>query len=520
MAGCDAAEEERAVSQRRKKPIRPAGPARGAGEGEAAPPGRNPPRRAEPTARALPGVSLGSPELDLIVDSALDAVIVLDAGLRVIRCNPVAEKMYGWPAGGLTGQPLDALVPPDCRALTRRDVLGASRSQGAKKPLPDGPPRLARRSDGTSFLVESSIVSTRVGGRDTYLAFIRDVSERTRVMESLIESEQTLRDFFSSAPIGFMWVSRDGLVARVNDALLQIIGRQSRDVLDRPLTWICSATQDAGGLQAAVIKGETVLNRRCQVTLPDGTRRHVLVDANAWVRRGRFVHARWFVRDITRRVELEGEVLRAAEQERERIGHELHDDICQQLTALEYQSEILVRDVPPARRKLAAEIQQISAGLRRANAHIREIAHGLSPTGLPNPDGLASLLAQLADRTQRVFRRRCRFSCASPVGAVPPSTSIQLYRIAQEAVANAIKHGRASRIEIVLTPSAHELILTVEDNGSGIRDQPRRTDGLGLRIMQYRAGTMNGSIAVQRSPTGGVKVTCTVPVIPPCGVSP
>jgi two-component system CheB/CheR fusion protein len=126
--------------------------------------------------------------------------------------------------------------------------------------------------------------------------------------------------------------------------------------------------------------------------------------------------------------------------------------------------------------------------------------------------GLVNALSALASNISDMFRIECTFAC-SPAHAVnDPATATHLYRIAQEAVNNAVKHGAATRVEIALQREPEHLVLRICDNGSGIRTHPGSTTGMGMRTMRYRAAVIGGGIAVMSNPGGGTIVTCTAPV--------
>ena len=146
--------------------------------------------------------------------------------------------------------------------------------------------------------------------------------------------------------------------------------------------------------------------------------------------------------------------------------------------------------------------------MREVIAQTRMLAHGLCPVVLES-EGLMSALQELAHATTKMFSVDCVFRCAQPVQIHDNPTATQLYRIAQEAVSNAIKHGKATHIEIGLAAEADHLFLAVKDDGCGFHATPPRT-GAGLRIMNYRAGMIGGSIIVQRGAPRGTTVACSV----------
>ena len=147
--------------------------------------------------------------------------------------------------------------------------------------------------------------------------------------------------------------------------------------------------------------------------------------------------------------------------------------------------------------------------VQRAMTQTRELARGLSPVRL-EAEGLAEALRELAAGTRKVFGCDCRFRCDLPVHVSDHIIAIHLYRVAQEAVSNALRHARARRIEISLTANGRSVTLAVNDNGTGIPRQRPSRKGLGLQIMHYRAEVIGGSLIVQRNPQGGTSVVCTV----------
>ena len=126
-------------------------------------------------------------------------------------------------------------------------------------------------------------------------------------------------------------------------------------------------------------------------------------------------------------------------------------------------------------------------------------------------EGLMSALQELAANSGRMFHINCDFECSQPVLIRDHSAATHLYRIAQEAVSNAINHGKAHRVRISLKSAGGRIILSVKDDGSGIPKELPDNRGMGLRIMQYRAGMIGGATMVERDLEGGTSVTCSVP---------
>ena len=216
--------------------------------------------------------------------------------------------------------------------------------------------------------------------------------------------------------------------------------------------------------------------------------------------------------EISDRKRLEREVLEAAERERQRIGQDLHDDLCQHLTGIRFKAALVEKKLGADRERLRDDVAEIIRQLANATDLARAIARGLQPVD-PAPGGLMTALQHLVTNTERTFRLSCHCRFPKPVLLHDPTTATHLYRIAQEAVQNAIKHGRAERIELLLEVQGDRLALTVTDDGHGI--QSSLSGGIGLPTMRHRAQLLGGVLEVAPLQGGGTQVVCSLPHYPP-----
>jgi signal transduction histidine kinase len=209
---------------------------------------------------------------------------------------------------------------------------------------------------------------------------------------------------------------------------------------------------------------------------------------------------------------LEREVLEVSERERRRIGHDLHDGLGQRLTAASLATNALVaatRDKAPA---LTSQAEEIGQQLRDAIAEARGLSHGLAPVALAD-DGLMAGLATLAETTNRAGGVRCVFDCPEPVRVRDAETAGHLYRIAQEAVGNVLKHAGASEIRIGLERRSGTVVLEVDDDGEGIQETTAQGGaGIGLRVMRYRAQLIGATLEISSAPAGGTRISCSTKV--------
>lgn len=206
---------------------------------------------------------------------------------------------------------------------------------------------------------------------------------------------------------------------------------------------------------------------------------------------------------------LEHEILAVSERERHSIGADLHDNLGQQLTALELMCTALKEDAAgqPA---LVKRLTEMGRMLREAITQTRFLARGLVPVG-SDPDALQVGLAELAGRINALGHTRCKLDCPAPVAVAAPFVAGHLYRIAQEAVNNAVKHARARQITVRLSESKESLVLEISDDGVGLpkaqTSGPTRS-GLGLGVMQHRAKVIGADLTIASRRGGGVIVTC------------
>lgn len=338
---------------------------------------------------------------------------------------------------------------------------------------------------------------------------IRDITERKEAEAALRRSEHHLSNFFDQAPIGLLWLSAGGTILRVNQAQLDMIGCSAKDFLGHSFSEFITEPAHGYELLQWLANRETVRNLRMPLRSKNGGIRQVLVDANSFWSGKQFEYSSVFLRDITDRVNLEWEILHISEREHRRIAQDLHDGLGQLLVGAAYLAGTVRQDLAARRLPEARKLGRIGEVINEAVAQSRNLARGLHPVE-PEPNGLMAALESLAARTKKLFQVRCHFSCRRPVLIPDNTVATHLFRIAQEAVTNAIKHGKPGHIEISLTRTPARISLAVKDDGSGMPARRRKKAGMGLHIMRYRAGMIGGSLAVQKEPGGGTTVVCTV----------
>ena len=211
------------------------------------------------------------------------------------------------------------------------------------------------------------------------------------------------------------------------------------------------------------------------------------------------------------RKRLEAEIASTIESERERLGQDLHDGLVQELTGIGMLLHVLAQTLKKCAPTHAIEAHRLCVMLEKAHGNARDLAKSFYPVELEQ-HGLLVALGEIAQRAEQQFGISCVVQADQHIASpAKDTTSVQLFRIAQEAAQNAGKHAHAKNILIRLSKQEDAWLLSIEDDGVGLPDSFPKLGGMGLRIMQYRARIIHGTLSVRNKDGGGVLVTCTVP---------
>lgn len=219
------------------------------------------------------------------------------------------------------------------------------------------------------------------------------------------------------------------------------------------------------------------------------------------------------VRDISERRRLEKEILNVSEQERRRIGQDLHDGLGQMLTGIGLLSQDLARQLEEEGHDRAEDMAEITEHVKEADQYARDLSHGLIPVDVKGqqPSALPEALRRLSKNAERLFHVECAFQDIENALVLQNTVATHLYRIAQEAVNNAVRHGEADHIRIVLAAGDDQIRLQVRDDGSGFDEAGVTDAGMGVRIMSYRARIIDGTLDVNSAIGEGTVITCRLP---------
>jgi len=360
--------------------------------------------------------------------------------------------------------------------------------------------RIQPRSDDEVGKLSQSFIKMAEHIRDSQAA-LRKTLDETR------KTEEKLRLFFDHSMDLLGIAGFDAQFIEVNKAFEKTLGYDRAEICGRPfLTFVhpddLQSTIDA---VRRLSEGHNVIEFENRYACRDGTYRRLMWNAVAH-RELELIYA--VARDITAQRKLEEEIVIAGEQAQERIAHDLHDGLGQILTGQAYKAKLIegmLKDGTIPSPRQAEEVVNLA---NQASAQARSLAHGLDPVELQH--GLPLALEYLAHNIREVFGLTCTTEHDPASESIEKFMGNHLYRIAQEAVNNAIKHSKPRQVSIYLTCDQETINLVVMDDGTGMADNPDLTKGRGLQFMGYRAKLIGGTLALFPSPSGGQIVKCTV----------
>ncbi len=336
-----------------------------------------------------------------------------------------------------------------------------------------------------------------------------------------LRSDQFKQAILDAIPEQIAVLSSDGRIVESNAAWNRLVGTP-RGAMNR----ICENANYLGLCRTAVSHDSGEMR-----ALVEGIRSILCGDASAFTleyrRSNRREGDRWFVanatqlagggaviihNDVTERKILERELISISEYERRQIGKDLHDGLCQVLGGMMLTSAVIASSLKRQNSPEAAEVSNLVELARDATNQARELSRSLHPVDL-DAQGLSAALQELASRASTHLK--CTFTCEKEIELADANAALSLYRIAQESLANALRHARAQTVALSLGFRRKHLILKIEDDGIGISSENSAANGMGIQMMRYRASAMGARLQIRRREGKGTRVSCILAPVEP-----
>jgi two-component system, chemotaxis family, CheB/CheR fusion protein len=468
-----------------------------------------------------------------ILKNSRDAITLQDFEGRILEWNHGAELMYGYSESEAQNMNGFEIIPEEKRSEAK------AYCERLKNDLPV--PNLETQrinKQGDRLNVELALTPSR-DERNRIIGFAtieRDVTERNIAAKKLNESSEKVKAILDSTVDAIVIIDALGTIQSINPATRKMFEYPDSELIGKNMSMLIAS---AGRTQlikqlAGFFKSSApcIVGQLRELTARRKNGAYFPVDLTV----SRIDHLGIFtgvIRDISAQLHLQKQVLDIAEMEQRRIGQELHDGTGQELTGLSLFASTLVDlldaspepdalgvtswSVDPTKLEMIRRTAlRLSTGITDAHEHVQQLSHGILPVQI-EPDGLVSALKELTRSTNELQVADCHFDCPVPVLIEDATMASHLYRIAQESVNNAIKHGQPNNVRISLHQDETSIVLEIADDGCGFdfpnaNDQPTDHDarGYGLDIMKYRAGMIGGTLVFNSSVGGGVSVVCSI----------
>ena len=374
---------------------------------------------------------------------------------------------------------------------------------------------LARDGRVIWFQCEAKMIR-REDGRPWFIHGVGfDITDLKKTEEALQEERNVASAILDTVGALVVVLDPAGRIIRFNRACEQTTGYPFEDVRYKYVWELFTVTDEADHFRAffeQMRAGQVQSEYESHWVTRDGSRR--LISWSGTALPGDHGTPAYIIAtgmDITERKRLEQAVLEISVREQRRIGQDLHDGLGQHLTGIAFMTKVQEQKLAEKGLPDAVDAAKIVGLVNEAIEKTRELSRGLLPV-LSESRGLMSALQQWAGEVQDLFGISCTFLCMAPVLIHDDTVATHLYHITQEAVNNAIKHGKARQVVIALGARGGRGALTISDNGSGIGKVSASNKGMGLHIMNYRAKMIGGALEVKQSKPHGTVVSCLFPI--------
>lgn len=448
-------------------------------------------------------------------------IVLSDLQGRILECNPAVSRILGYAPEELLQQHVQDFSHSEDMEEDRRRLAGLLAGDYDAYQMEK---RYFRKGGG---LVWSRLTVSRFPASGPpprgVIGMFEDITAQKQAQEALRKSEAQYRTLLEGLHDGVYTLDLQGRFTFVNESIVKRSGRPREWFYARTFLEMIRPEDRPRVLRnfEAVRRGEAVLPY--ELGYPSASGQEIWIEVNTTPLQdgAQIVGVLGVSRDLTDRKRLEQELLEVSEGEQRRIGQDLHDGLGQQLTGisclLQGLSERLAAQGLPEAQEVARTVQFLGQTITQT----RDVARLLNPVELEE-GGLTLALELLAERVANTAGISCTVTTEVPELRLDQSTTIHLYRIAQEAIQNALRHGKARSIQIRLCQDQSQLTLWIEDDGLGFAPAPQgpRAPGMGLRIMECRARMLGGQLTLRPRDGGGTVVACAFAWPAPQGIAP
>lgn len=459
--------------------------------------------------------------LRALFQSAAEGIIVVDERGEIVLANPACLHMFGYKNTELIGKPLEVLICAKHKEAHARHRVGFFKDP-KNRPMGVGRKLLGQHTTGNIFPVEVSLSHMEVEGEKFAIGFIVDISERKKVELALEKEKALAQQYLDVAASIFLVLDTEGQVILINRKGTQIMGYQEEEVKGK--NWFEHFLPKYDKERVKAVFDKLIHGKLYEVenfvnpVLTKAKEERLIEWQNALIQ-NEHGHAAAVLSsgvDITEKRRAEKDLMKALiegqEAERERIAKELHDGLGQSLTAMRLNLNALQTHCERITPDATELFEQLKTILFNTTQDMKSIARNLMPGVLRN-SGLVKGLEYLCQSLNDLNEVKVHFQAYQMDRPLDSSQSVGLYRIAQELINNALKHGKATEIHVQLIGHQKSVMLMVEDDGVGFEDNSStKENGFGLKNIETRVKTLNGCSFIDSHAGKGTSVTVEIPL--------
>ncbi|HLT25012.1 MAG TPA: PAS domain S-box protein [Ignavibacteria bacterium] len=455
--------------------------------------------------------------LNPFINSIPGGFLMINEQGRIVSANNVCARMFGYDKKELLGMNLSNLLPDESRHIHSHHIKGFF-NKPHSRPMGSGLELHGKKKNGDLFPIEVSLGSYTTDAGMFGMAFIVDISERVEAKKQLTMERSFIDTLIETVSALIVVQDVKGRIVRFNSMCEKVTGLKAENVLGKSL-WITTLMpKDQIPISKEIFRkliksGEPIDNEIFWISKKNGKR--LIHWSNTMLKNnlGEILYVIKTGIDITdsknRERDLLNAVVEGQENERKRISRELHDGLAPLLSSVKNNLEVVAPVVEELAEKHRSYFNDSVNQINYAMDEVRTISKDLMPRTLED-FGLVSALRELCERLERTGKLNVTFYKSGITKRLPADMETGIYRVVQELVNNAIKHSRASRINVQLIKHKKSVVCTVEDNGRGFDVSKSQTKGLGLRNIESRVKSMNGFSNFDSRPGNGTSVTVEI----------
>lgn len=445
------------------------------------------------------------------LESILHGVLITDLRGHITYWNKSCETIFGYIEKEILGKPIRLLYDDD-NQMTFKEVVTQSIENGIVAGRWHG-----RHKDGSRVWVDvrARILHDEDEKREYCVLSVCDVSKLKTAENELSDNKALAEAILDTSVDAIITINEKGEILSLNRAASNMFGYESHQVTGRNIKILMPFPHNENHdsyINNYLETGEKKIigkGREVQGLKKDGTIFPIELSVSEVKMDGKRIFA-GIIKDLSGRRELEKRILKIGNEERQRIGRDLHDGLGQMLTGIRMISENLARKLKANGVPGAEEVQEISGMIQEADEYTRTLSRDMVQVDLEK-NGLSVALRNICERVEKMTGITCNYIETGEVDVEDHTLSLHLYRIVQEALNNIIKHADASNISVRFSKNREHVSLIIDDDGRGFDTEEDQFQGSGIQIMKYRAGIMGGILEIVRTKEGLTRIRCIVP---------